>query len=151
MLRLVRLLRLSQQVRVMFSPTGVRWAGFITLVTILGAGTAFADIEHKQTVWEGLYWAVTTVTTVGYGDVAPVTTGGRILAVVVMFVGIGFVAILTGAIAQRFMTSVSEVEAEAERLEMSEAELLREIHEVSQRLRHVEAALSRRAGPTQGT
>jgi len=50
-----------------------------------------------------VWWAVTTVRTVGYGDNYPQTNGGRIIAIVVMFVGIGFVAILTAAAAERFM------------------------------------------------
>jgi voltage-gated potassium channel len=43
------------------------------------------------------------VTTVGYGDVSPATTGGRVIAIVVMIVGIGFVAVLTAAAAERFV------------------------------------------------
>ena len=48
-----------------------------------------------------MYWAASTMTTVGYGDVTPKTTAGRIIAVVVMMVGIGFVAVVTGAVADR--------------------------------------------------
>jgi voltage-gated potassium channel len=71
-------------------------------------------------------WAVTTVTTVGYGDFTPVTTAGRVIAIVVMVVGIGFVAIISAAAAERFMRSR---EAEAER-----AVLLERLDEILRRL-----------------
>ena len=47
----------------------------------------------------GIYWAVVTITTVGYGDVTPVTTGGRFLAVIVMLLGYSIIAVPTGVVA----------------------------------------------------
>lgn len=47
--------------------------------------------EHGS--WDGVCWAFSTMTTVGYGDISPDTTTGKVLAVVLMFIGIGFVAI----------------------------------------------------------
>ncbi len=49
-----------------------------------------------QTVASGVYWAIVTMTTVGYGDVVPQTELGRLLASVVMLLGFGIIAILTG-------------------------------------------------------
>jgi voltage-gated potassium channel len=135
LLRLVRLLKLAVLLRRLLSTEGVRDASVFALITILGGGAAFAAVEqghHDQPVsaWDGVWWAITTVTTVGYGDLSPVTNGGRAIAIVVMVVGIGFVAIVTAAAAERFMRSR---EAEAER-----AELRERLDEVLRRLDRIE-------------
>ena len=63
---------------------------------------AFASGEFF-TLWDGIWWAVTTVTTVGYGDLYPTTVQGRIIGMALMFVGISFLSLLTAAIASRFV------------------------------------------------
>ncbi len=68
---------------------------------------AFASIFHS------LWWAVATLTTVGYGDVYPVTVGGRIFTFVVLMVGLGIVAVPAGL--------VSSALSEARRLEEVES------------------------------
>ncbi len=105
LLRLIVLLRAAFIARRLFSLEGVRDAGVLALLTVLGGGAAFAAVEPEQNLsaWDGVWWAVTTVTTVGYGDISPETDGGRIIAIAVMVVGIGFVALLTAAAAERFM------------------------------------------------
>lgn len=119
LLRLVRLIGLAVLTRRMLSTEGVRDAAVLALVTILGGGAAFAAVESEQhlSAWDGVWWAMTTVTTVGYGDIRPKTDGGRVIAIVVMLVGIGFVAILTAAAAERFM-----------RARRAEADELRAVH-----------------------
>jgi len=61
--------------------------------------------DEPMSVWDGVWWAITTVTTVGYGDFSAKTAGGRAVAIAVMLIGIGFVAIVTAATAERFMRS----------------------------------------------
>lgn len=119
LLRLLRLLRAATLARRLLSTDGVRDAAVLALVTILGGGAAFAAVEKAQNLsaWDGVWWAVTTVTTVGYGDVSPETDAGRVIAIVVMLVGIGFVAILTAAAAERF---IGAREASEEREELRE-------------------------------
>jgi len=101
-LRAARLLRLEPLVRWVFSSGGVRYAALLAVLVVLTGGAAFADMEDTD-YWEGIYWAVSTMTTVGYGDFSPTTMQSQALAIAVMLVGIGFVAVLTGAFAERFL------------------------------------------------
>jgi voltage-gated potassium channel len=135
LLRLLRLFRLAKIGRQLFSTQGLRYAALLALLTALGGGAAFASVEKGHSTWDGVWWSVTTMTTVGYGDLYPTTTEGRFLAIVVMLVGIGFIAILTGAVAQRFlaadvMTLERDVATEAESIEA----ILDEFRAVRERL-----------------
>jgi voltage-gated potassium channel len=126
LLRLLRLATAAALTRRLLSTEGVRDAAVLAVVTILGGGAAYAAVEkshngHSLSAWDGVWWAMSTVTTVGYGDQYPVTTAGRIIAIVVMLVGIGFIAILTAAAAERFMRArreeARELQAVHERLD----------------------------------
>lgn len=75
---------------------------FITVLLIVAAGIIFGLLEH-QNMFDGIWWAITTVTTVGYGDLYPKTNYGRIFAIVLMLVGIAFVSTLTANIASYFV------------------------------------------------
>jgi voltage-gated potassium channel len=147
--RVLRLLRLAQMMRRLFSVEGLRDAAIIVLVTALGGGAAFAAVEHGYSTWDGVWWAVTTMTTVGYGDLSPHTTLGRVIGIAVMLVGIGFIALLTGAIAQRFIAERVEEELELVEAEVAgdvaaaRAELLRELRSVRQRLQDLESIAAR--------
>jgi voltage-gated potassium channel len=114
--RLLRLLRLWRVIRLshaLFTTAGLKWAGAIAAVTVVAGGAAFSEIEADQhlSFLDGLWWAAATVTTVGYGDYTPKSTPGRALGMILMAVGIGCVALLTGAIAERFLRSDAQVEA----------------------------------------
>ena len=62
------------------------------LVFERGAGSGFNHLG------DGLWWCLVTITTVGYGDISPKTVGGQFVAVVIMFIGLSFYALLTGTI-----------------------------------------------------
>lgn len=82
------------------------------------------------------------MTTVGYGDVAPKTPVGRVIACILMVVGIGFFALITGAVAERFVaTDVEQVEQE---IEAGDAEILEQIDALGQQLQTLEATVRRR-------
>jgi voltage-gated potassium channel len=123
-----------------FSLAGLRYAALLAILTAIAGGEAFAEIEGVS-VDDGLYWAATTMTTVGYGDFTPETDTGRAIAVAVVLVGIGFVAVLTGAIAQGFIAPAEE------RIEGTEAGLDRKVDDVIERLARIEAALGEPPGP----
>lgn len=145
-LRLLRLTRLAAVLSrgasatgVVFRKRGLGYVAVITLIVALGLGGVFAIFETSS-IGDGLWWAIVTVTTVGYGDIYPATTGGRVAASVLIFAGIGLVAFLTAAVAAHF---VGEEEAEA----------TDDIERLHQRLDRIEAALgieSHHSGHDQG-
>jgi voltage-gated potassium channel len=113
LVRLARLLRLAPIFKRAFTLRGLRYATVFTLLVVLTGAAGFENAEPGQDYFDGIYWAVTTVTTVGYGDVLPTTTEARVFAMVLMIVGIGYFAVITGAIAERFIERGQEEEVEA--------------------------------------
>src|SRR5262245_41745934 len=80
----------------------------VTLVTLTvtvagGLLMRLTDSNTFDTVWLGMRWSVQTVATVGYGDVVPQSAAGRTIAVLVMLVGVAFIAVTTAAIASVFV------------------------------------------------
>src|SRR5215207_1327786 len=131
-LRLARLLRLVPLVRLgprLFSLEGLRYTALLAVLTVIAGGTAYAALEDEPTAWDGIWWAVSTMTTVGYGDQFPTTAEGRVLGIVVMLVGIGTLTMLIGAASERFVRRDIEAEAEEVEAELHEgdAALLREL------------------------
>jgi voltage-gated potassium channel len=132
LLRLLRLARAALLMRRLLSTEGVRDAAVLALVTVLGGGAAYSAVEKAHdgnalSAWDGVWWAITTVTTVGYGDSYPRTDSGRVIAIVVMLVGIGFVAILTASAAERFMRAQRAERRELEGVERQLDEVLRRL------------------------
>jgi voltage-gated potassium channel len=111
------------------STEGIRDAAVLAAMTVLGGGAAYSVVEKAQhlSAWDGVWWAITTVTTVGYGDSYPHTDAGRVIAIVVMFVGIGFIAILTAAAAERFLREQRAERRELEGVEQRLDEILRRL------------------------
>lgn len=147
LLRLLRLARLAEISRQVFSLRGLHYAALLAVLTTMAGGAAFVGFEkHNQhlNIWEGIYWAVTSMTTLG-SSIYPTTTGGQVVAVVVVVVGISFVALLTGAIAQRFLgPEISETQALLETGEGSpEAEAIRQLEEIRSQLNSLQVSVSR--------
>jgi len=114
------------------------------MLTTVFAGAAYSSIEKSASSWDGLWWAVSTITTVGYGDEFPKTTPGRALGMALMLIGIGFVAVLTGAVAERFLSArIKETQGElSDKFEEAEVDVLEELHEIAERLNALERRLA---------
>lgn len=80
-------------------------------VILIGTVEWLIDPKTFHTVWLGLWWAVETVTTVGYGDVVPAQTAGKVIAAFLMLGGLSLLAVITAAITSSF---VSRAEAQRE-------------------------------------
>lgn len=82
---------------------------FIILTLMLASSVVIYGFEHDvqpdkfENALSGVWWAVNTMLTVGYGDIYPITVGGKILTVIVEFLGVGLVAIPTGILSAGFM------------------------------------------------
>jgi voltage-gated potassium channel len=135
-LRLLRLMRLAPLVRALFTAEGLRYAALLTLLTALAGGVAFASVENKP-VGDGIYWAVVTMTTVGYGDFVPKTPEGKVITICVMLVGIGFATLLIGSIAERF------INRPVQEPERTDGDVREQVKDISARLQRLEQTLER--------
>lgn len=93
---------------------------FMTIVLVYMAAVGIymferdAQPENYRSVFHALWWAVATLTTVGYGDVVPVTTGGKIFTGVMLFIGLGIVSIPSALIASALVTDRTREEEDNE-------------------------------------
>src|SRR5215211_2151786 len=142
--RLVWLVAVANRLRNIFSLQGLRYAALIVFTIVVGGGVVFVAVEPDQNLstWEGLWWATETVTTVAYGDIYPTTPLGRIVATVVMTAGIGFVALLTGALAQRFL--YGETEGAAPEHGADKAKMTKKLEDLSLQVAQLRKALEER-------
>lgn len=88
-------------------------AVFLAILVILFASVGILEYENApgsniKTAEDALWWSCVTITTVGYGDKYPVTTGGRVIAVALMATGIGLFGTFTGLVASWFLVAGEE-------------------------------------------
>jgi voltage-gated potassium channel len=134
--------------RFLSKPPSVRAASttivLATAAVVVLSGILMRFVDHKEyaNVWVGMWWAMQTVTTVGYGDVTPAAVSGRIVATIVMLQGIAFLAIVTAAITSTFVARASKAFQADREEQMTE---LRQIEarfdELDRRLDRLEAAM----------
>jgi voltage-gated potassium channel len=133
--RLVRLLRLARlagvtarglaALREILGRRGLLYTIAITSVLILVGGGCLSILEPetvKGGYGDGIWWAIVTASTVGYGDIAPTTLPGRLIAVLLMVVGIGLMSTLAASITSYFVqqnsgTEMKDVAARLDRIE----------------------------------
>ena len=122
-------------------------AGTLAVVITSALAMRVFDPHEYRTYGRGLWWALQTVTTVGYGDVTPQHPSGRIVAAIVMLWGTAYLAILTATITSTFVAR-AELESQkraAASEEESERALDARLDDLDARLERIEQALTRLA------
>ena len=134
--KLTRALREPPTIRV---ATGVIVSA--TAVVVAGSGVLIWALDHSEypNIWVGMWWALQTVTTVGYGDVSPTHPSGRIIASFVMLYGVAFVTIFVAAITSIFVTRASQERGIAE--DQAEERIEARLHGIDDRLGRLEDML----------
>jgi voltage-gated potassium channel len=144
--RLLRLLRLgavagvaqrrSTSVHARVSAYVATTAAIVTVV----ASFLMYDAERNapngniKSLPDALWWAVTTITTVGYGDRYPTTVEGRLIAVGLMVVGIALLGVITATIAAWFVSRIRQVESSEARTQATLSDVLEELRRINARL-----------------
>ena len=136
LLRLVRLAAVANHLRMivgrLFGTAGLAYLLAILVALVIGGGALFSHLEAGSTIPDGIWWAIVTSTSVGYGDVVPGSWPGRALATVLMVVGLGFVALFTAAVAARIVGAEDDKE---------HAELMQKLNEQQAENREIKAQL----------
>ena len=102
---------------------------WLVAVIIFGVIEHLIDDQTFPTVWLGMWWALATVTTVGYGDVVPQDSVGRVIASFLLLGGLALISVLTATITSGFVAR-----AQRENPSPAETELLAEIRELRARV-----------------
>jgi len=110
--KVVRLFAFSKRIGNTFSgvlkTNGLIYVVLVTIgIVLIGAFGILMFEENMGTFGDALWWSLVTTTTVGYGDISPESTGGRVLAGFLMIVGIGFLGMVTGSVATFFVDRLS--------------------------------------------
>lgn len=134
-LRLEAVLKHHSLFRVLIAVVGTVFLG-AWLVLLFEDNAKGSNIHDYP---DALWWAIVTVTTVGYGDRYPVSAGGRFVAVVLMLVGIGLIGVLTATVASLFIKE--HTDANKEEVKKSHANLGQQLSVISDRLADVERRL----------
>lgn len=122
LLRILKLLKYNQAVgrfhRALFiAKEELILFAFITMILLYLSAVGIYHFEHIaqpeqfKSIFHSLWWAVTTLTTVGYGDMYPVTAGGKVFTFFVLMIGLGIVAVPVGLVASA-LSSAREEEME---------------------------------------
>ena len=119
-LRIIRVLRVLRVFVVLsrgtkgfkkfYAKNSINYVLYLTVILVFICGFIFSIFEKGKSFFDGIWWAIETVSTVGYGDIAPLTPAGRALGIVLIFLGIGFMSMLTAAISAYFVEKDSNRE-----------------------------------------
>ena len=119
---------------------------WLTILVTIAGGFAIWLLDHREfpDLGESLWWSLQTVTTVGYGDVVPEQTGGRIIAAIVMLQGIALITVVAASV------TAALIEQARKRRPETDDEDAERLARIEERLGAIEAALSEREGRRTG-
>jgi voltage-gated potassium channel len=141
LLRLLRVARGFQLLSKLLTLDGLKYVMGLAFSLVVGGGVVFAGVEshvgHHVSSWDGIWWAIGTVTTEG-SDIQATTNAGRAIAIVLMLAGIGVFSILTGAVAQHFLTNRST--NPVTELSYGEKEIMARLDELATKFHGIEAS-----------
>ena len=120
----------------------------VLIICIISFGYIFYLTEPQiKTFGDGVWWALVTITTVGYGDITPLTTLGRFVAGTLMFVGLGLIATVTAIVSAKFISNyvdhhtnddvlekLEELEDEIEKIEQIESNVVGKLKELEEEI-----------------
>jgi len=120
----------------------------VLIICIISFGYIFYLAEPQiKTFGDGIWWALVTITTVGYGDITPLTTLGRFVAGTLMFVGLGLIATVTAIVSAKFIANyvdhhtnddvlekLEELEDEIEKIEEIESNVVGKLKELEEEI-----------------
>lgn len=140
--------KIRRRLNVFIHTNGLIYAFYVATTSIVLGTMGIHYFEFQELGYsfgDSLWWSFVTTSTAGYGDIIPVTIPGRLIAVLLMFIGIGFVGLLTGTITTYFLNRSRSLDDEEERI----AELVIDVSnledaEVKQIIEFVEFTKSRR-------
>jgi voltage-gated potassium channel len=140
--------RIFRERSVIRSAANVIVATTVVVVILGGVLMRVLDETEYPNVWKGMWWALQTVTTVGYGDVTPRNTSGRIVAAFVMLEGVAFLSIVIAAITSLFVARESR-KGEAARAGRDDGDstTIGRFDHLEARLDRLEAMISRLTPP----
>ena len=123
----------------------------VLIICIISFGYVFYLAEPQiKSFGDGVWWALVTITTVGYGDITPLTTLGKFVAGTLMFVGLGLIATVTAIVSAKFVANyvdhhtnddvlekLEELEAEIEKLKLLEEDELEKLDELDSEIQDI--------------
>ncbi len=116
-------------------------AFWLAAIIVFGVIERLADPKTFHSVWLAFWWAIQTVTTVGYGDIVPTETTGKVMAAFLMLGGLSLLSIITATITSAFVARRQEQARES-----GEDPVMLELADVGTRLERIEGELRRLAG-----